>query len=363
MLNTRTAENYNANDVINSNDLRKRIINVDSSFRTDLSQPTTDFTYKLEHPYKNVIRLRLASIEVPNMFYVFTRKNNRFSIQVYDITGIIRSVTITIEEGNYTSAELVDTIQLLLNQQLRDPFGIFITISLSTITGKVTFTHEGVATYPVSGPNPVPTSSASPFILNFCNCLAVSSCGCDKVPIKNKKQIIGLGYNLGYRKKIYKVENSKPNSSIPTITSYYLTAEACIDVVGFTYMLLSVNDYYTVEQRTDTTYIQCLAKIIIREEKHCIIYDDGACCMTNEIIFTSPNDLKILQVKLLDPYGDVINLCGLNFSFSLEITEVLNTKLYDFYRNYIWLNALPSVNPKKVQGSGQQLLCGVGPPW
>jgi hypothetical protein len=128
-------------------------------------------------------------------------------------------------------------------------------------------------------------------------------------------------------------------------------------------MLLCVNDFYTVEQRTDQTYIQCLAKVIVREDKHTIIFDDGASYMTNEIIFPSPTDLKILQVRLLDPYGEVIDLCGLNFSFSLEITEVLNTKLYDFYRNYIWLGSIPSVNQKKVQGSAQPLLCGIGPPW
>lgn len=64
MLNTRIGENYNANDVINSNDLRKRILNIDSTFRSDISDPSSAFTYKLEHPYKNLIRLRLASIEI-----------------------------------------------------------------------------------------------------------------------------------------------------------------------------------------------------------------------------------------------------------------------------------------------------------
>jgi hypothetical protein len=134
-------------------------------------------------------------------------------------------------------------------------------------------------------------------------------------------------------------------------------------VVGETYLLLCVNDLHTVEQKTDETYIQCLAKIIVREEKFTVIYDDGASLLTNDVVFPSPVDLKILQVKLLDPYGEVVDLCGMNFSFSLEITEVLNTKLYDFYRNYIWLGTVPSVNYKTVQGTAQPLLRGVGPPW
>jgi hypothetical protein len=50
----------------------------------------------------------------------------------------------------------------------------------------------------------------------------------------------------------------------------------------------------------------------------------------------------------------------MNFSFSLEITEVTNTRLYEFYRNYIWLGNIPSL-PLNVTGSGQGLLGGKGP--
>ena len=150
---------------------------------------------------------------------------------------------------------------------------------------------------------------------------------------------------------------------VPGLEVYYQTGEGCLDVVSDTYMLLCVNDLYTVEQKTAETYIQCLAKIVVREQKHMVIYEDGASLLSNEIIFPSPTDLKVLNVKLLDPFGDPIDLCGMNFSFALEITEVLNTKLYDFYRNYIWLGTIPSVNYKTVQGTAQTLLRGVGPPW
>jgi hypothetical protein len=94
-----------------------------------------------------------------------------------------------------------------------------------------------------------------------------------------------------------------------------------------------------------------------------VIYDDGSTLLSNEIIFPSPVDINFLNIKLVDPYGEVIDLVGMNFSFSLEITEVLNTKLYDFYRNYIWAGTIPSVNYKTVKGSAQPLLKGIGPPF
>lgn len=356
MLNTRIGENYNANDVINSNDLRKRIINIDSRFRADKSSPTTDFTFKVEHPYKNLIRLRVASVEIPNMSYTFTKNNNSFIIKSYDINGIVRKVIITIQPGNYTSSEIISTIQTQLNTQLRDTFGIFMNITLNTNNAMVTITNNGVAQIPFANPNnPQPTKSAQPFILDFISSSPVS--------MKNRHTNFGLGYNLGYRQHSYKVINTKPSTTNPTLTTFYQTADACLDVVGETYMFLSVNDYYSVEQKTSENYLQCLAKIIIREDKYSVIYDDGSSLLSNDIIFPSPTDLKILQIKLLDPYGDPVDLCGMNFSFSLEITEVLNTKLYDFYRNYIWLGTIPTVNYKTVQGSAQPLLKGYGPPF
>jgi hypothetical protein len=359
MLNTRIGENYNANDVINPNDLRKRIINVDSRFRQNMSEPTTDFTYTLEHPYKNLIRLRVASVEIPNMSYNFTKKNNTFIVRALDIYSLTKEVKIEIPQGNYNSCDLVDTIQELLDKQLRDKYGIFLTISLDARTAKITFTHNGVTNVPLEE-DAVPTSSAKNFILDF-----MSPYTYQKTTHKHKltRKNLGIGYNLGFKQGVYKVTSSSPSPVNPSLNVFSITAEGCLDVVGDTYMFLCVNDYYTVEQKTDETYIQCLAKVIVREDKHMVIYDDGATLMSNEIIFPSPTDLKILNVKLLNPYGEIVDLCGMNFSFSLEITEVQNTRLYDFYRNYIWLGTVPSVNYKSVQGTQQTLLRGIGPPW
>jgi len=346
MLNTKVGFNTNANDVINSNDLRKRIINIDSRFRTNYQDSSTNFSFQLEHTYKNIIRLRVASIEIPNMSYVFSniKSNTSFYIKAYDITGVPRKALIKIPDGNYTSAELINVIQDALNTNFKIPFGIFITVSLDTNNAKVTFTHNGVALYPVTSPLTVPTQSAKPFVLDFLS----------NMSLKHRKFDFGLGFNLGFREHFYKVNQT---SVVSSLNIYSITSESCINVVGDHYMFLAVNELDTVEQKTSNNFIQCLAKIIIREEKQTVIYDDGGTLLSNEIIFPSPVDLKNLNIQLLDPYGDIIDLCGMDFSFALEITEVLNTRLYDFYRNYIWLGSLPSV-PKNIQDSAVPLLNG-----
>ena len=147
MLNTRIGENYNANDVLNPNDLRKRILNVDSRFRSDLSQSTTDFTFKLEHTYKNLIRLRVASIEIPNMVYTFNTLNNSFIVKVYDILDIAYVIKITIPVGNYTSIDLIAAIQTQFDIFVRDAYGIFLSITLDTVNAKITITHDAMKTF------------------------------------------------------------------------------------------------------------------------------------------------------------------------------------------------------------------------
>lgn len=358
MLNTRIGENYNANDVINVNDLRKRILNIDSRFRTNQKDLSTDFSFRLTHPYKNLIRIRLASVEIPNMFYTFSEKkgNTKFKLQTKDINGIDRVINVVVPDGNYTAADLVLEIQSQFDTQLRDTYGIFITINVNLNSAKTIITNTGVAPYPIppsTTPVPeAPTQTGYPMYIDF-----LSSIKC-----KNRDHNFGLGYILGFRSKIYQVMTPQLGPD-PPINIYQVTSESCIDVVGDTYMFLAVNDLYAVEQKTNENYIQVLAKVIIREDKQAVIYDDGSTLLSNEVIFPSPTDLSTLKVQLLDPYGEVIDLCGLNFSFTLEITEVQNTKMYDFYRNYIWLGQIPSVPYKKVQGSAQPLLKGIGPPF
>ena len=314
-------------------------------------QSTTDFMFKLEHTYKNLIRLRVASIEIPNMVYTFNTLNNSFIVKVYDILDIAYVIKITIPVGNYTSIDLIAAIQTQFDIFVRDAYGIFLSITLDTVNAKITITHDGVASlpFPVTIPPtiPVPTASAKPFVLNF-----VTDQKC-----RLRRHNFGLGYNLGFRKKEYRVENM----TTTTINTYSQIGECCLDVVGDTYMFLSINDFHTVEQKTNDNYIQTLAKIVVREDRYSVIYDDGSTVMSNEIVFPSPVDLKFLQIKLMDIYGDAIDLNGMDFAVSLEVTEVLNTSLYDFYRNYIWLGTIPSV--KNPSGSQQQLLKGAGPPY
>jgi len=59
----------------------------------------------------------------------------------------------------------------------------------------------------------------------------------------------------------------------------------------------------------------------------------------------------------LDMYGETIDLHNLNFSISLDITEVMNIQLYDNYRTYLWDKAEPRAR-RDTNGSS----AGIAPP-
>jgi hypothetical protein len=347
MLNTKVGENFNDNNVINSNDLRRRLLNIDSRFRTNITEPAGDFLYRLEHTYKNVIRIRVASVEIPNSFYTFSaaRQNTTFRVSTTDISNTQRDLTITIPDGNYDITNLITEIQDQFNATYRDLYCIYINVTININTGRITIENQGLSLPPYSD-GEKPTNSANPITFDFSTLLPT-----------NRHNGLGLGYNLGFRQLTY---TPSPSATVPW-TTYAITGESIVDTVDDTYLLLGLNDLHTVEHKTDTNYFQNLAKIPIREDKYAIIFDDGSSLISNEIVFSQPQNITVLNIKLTDAYGEIIDLNGLNYSITLEITEVLNTRLYNFYRNYIWLGGVPSVPVNSTNNAGSTLLNGQGP--
>jgi hypothetical protein len=333
MLSVKTDEIYGKNEIVNSNDLRKHIVNIDSRFRKSYLEPPTDFLYQFAHPYKNVIKARVASVEIPNGYYNFSKakKNTMFRIDATDYVGNIHFLQITIPDGDYTPECLVATIQQQFNA-IKDIYGLFFRISLDPISRKVTIGHDGSAPPPCPpGPTHCPVNFGITFVM---------------VGYEERLYDFGLGYNLGFSKHFYCVDSP-----------FSITGESLINTSGDNYLLLAIDDFHTVEQKTNDDYIQCLAKILVKRDSNGIIFDDGYTVLSNDIIFPRPIDLKQVRVRLLDIYGVPIDLHCMNFSISLEISEVMNIQMYDNYRTYLWGKPEPRAI-RNVSGSA----AGIAPP-
>lgn len=328
MIHVKTDEIYGKNPITNVADYRTHLVSIDSRFRNNLLEPPTDFQYRFAHPYKNVIKARVASVEIPPAYYNFSKakKNTMFRLEVMDYTGQQQHIQVTIPDGEYsTPDQLMKAIQDQFHA-IRDMYGIFFRIQFDPLTRRVSITHDGSAPPPCpKGPTHCPV----PFGLTFL-----------MVGMEDRPFDFGLGSYLGFTKHFYMVEEP-----------YTICGESVIDIQGDTYFLLAVDDFYTVEHKTHDNYIQCLAKVLIKKSPLNIAENTGYTVLSNEITFPRPTDLTHVRIQLLDRYGVPVELHASNFSISLEVTEVMNVQMYDNYRTYLWSEAEPRVS-RSTQGAG-----------
>jgi len=313
----------------NANHTRIHLVNIDSRFRKSTLEPPTDFLYTFAHSYKNVIQARVASVEIPRGFYAFSRvkKNTMMRIDARDYTGTLQSISVTIPDGDYTPACLVQSIQEEFHK-IRDSYGLFFRITLHPVSRRVTLYHDGSAPPPCP---PGPSMKPAAFGLTFA-----------MVGTENRPYDFGLGSYLGFTQPFYEV------------TTPEITGESLIHTHGDDYFLLAVDDLYTVEHKTHDSYIQCLAKVLVKRghdrDAGNIVSNDGYTVISNDFHFTRPVDMKQLRVRLLDTYGTPVDLHHLNFSLTLELVEIMNVELYDQYRLTLWKQPEPRA-VRNVNGS------------
>jgi len=162
-------------------------------------------------------------------------------------------------------------------------------------------------------------SAATPFSLNFAPVMTSGTC-CVTREASLRPFDTGLGSYLGF------VSNAYSNAS-----SY--TSENITNIWGNTYVLLNLEKYEAVDHVSfNGTASPAFAKIVVSAGKNNIIYDDGANTITNKVVFAEPENISVIKLKLTDCYGRPLVLYG-NFSFTLEMQEVVSSKLYSAYKD------------------------------
>jgi hypothetical protein len=92
----------------------KRIISIDSQYRDDKRTLSTEFTFNLSDPLKDVVSLKLYSVQIPYTWYTI---NNNFGSNFFVLKGDVDGINngnhdyqIDIAAGNYSPQSLTDTI-------------------------------------------------------------------------------------------------------------------------------------------------------------------------------------------------------------------------------------------------------------
>jgi len=280
----------------------KRIIqtqnlNLNSCFRSNYynSNPC-DFLYILPSEIKNVVSMRLASIEIPNAWYLFSQKqkNNIFKMDVI-VDGVKEEFTICIPSGNYDC----DSLQYFLNSHYfyeseTTSFLKYIKFSINQYNFKTCFELVNLNL----------NDKNVSFSLRF-------------VEDINQNIMNTVGWTFGFRIASYLSITEK------------IISEGLFDAGGDRYIYVSINDYQYNDNNFNTV---CFDKSILNEDviakipmingKLSLIIDDKDNPLTKTRRYNGPVNISRFQIKILDKFGTIIDLNNMDFSFTLEL-EVL----------------------------------------
>ncbi len=269
-------------------------LNLNSCFRNNYyaSNPC-DFQYFIPTEVKNVLSMRLASIEIPNAWYLFShlKKNNTFNIVIeYCETKVF---PIVIPDGNYDC----DSLQNYLNTTYfyeadKDNLLKYIKFSINPHSFKTTFelTINHPATFSYS--------------LQFVNDI-------------NQNIMNTMGWTLGFRLGSY-----------VDITGA-ITSEGLFDAGGDRYIYMAITDYQYNNNISNIVGFDksmlnedIIAKIPIVNGKLSLLIDENNNPLAKSRKYNGPVNLSRLHIKILDKFGKVIDFNNMDYSFTLEL-EVL----------------------------------------
>jgi len=300
------------------NQLNTRILtkslNIDTRFRDNLySTQSSDFSIQMPIKFNKVVSMNLSSLELPVSFYGICKEfgNNFLYLQVTYVSFTDLNVTltsekiITIPDGNYNSADLLETVNKLLapvdqDGTLTQPEDIFSYISLflditssGSGTGKVTIRPFGIRSDLVKS-----------ITLDFTKDI---NGNVDKVDVSTK-----FGWNLGFIKRKYRGS-----------TSY--TADTVIEPANIRYIYLAVDDFANSANNQFVNVFNnsimspnILARISIKGSYFSLIMENDFNIITEPRRYFGPVDIQRLRIRLFDERGRVLPMNNSNFSFCLD---------------------------------------------
>ena len=297
----------------------KNLLCINSKFRSDYSQLTTDFSVDLNDVYHNVVALKLASVEFINSYYSFSTylKTNVFTVTTFNYDPAteakINIVTHLVEfaEGNYNTIELMPVLN-----------GVFSTTpGLGTVEA-VYLNHKGkifLRVNPASPPGPAP-HTGNGFDLDF----NVEE-GC-----KSRELYDNFGWLLGFRKAEYKFfEDYKDTQTTEYEVGY--NPEAFTNVVGSQFYLLEVTDFnknvsevltYNTSSNYSFKIHDILAKIPNVSHQTDIMFEDSSDRIFKARQYFGPVKISKLHFRLLDENGRTVNLNDSDLTISLEVEQL-----------------------------------------
>lgn len=330
-LHTTTGNNYYTG-ALNPLDSRVKTTNVciDTLFRKNyMITKSTDFTYVFPKILNNVVSLKLASVEFPFVWYNCSSidKNNTMYISLYNIEEGLQDVSnfeITIPDGNYTSFTFAQTLNNIFNDNSSNGLNC-LWCEIDNITQSTVIRARNSKT---EKNGRFPTSSDFYFTIDF----NIQPDGSTRPAYKN------LGWMLGFRQTFYTVKFSTTLVSYTSNSSSSITYNASLKSESFfgnnksNYLFIEVDDFQnnfptdSIISANDPfgNYLgkNIIAQIITPSGPNTIINDNGSDLIFKKRDYFGPVNLEKLKIRVLNKFGDIININQTDFSMTFEITTL-----------------------------------------
>lgn len=266
---------------------------IDSRFSDLNNNVNSEFRVQNPVPLKNIIRIRLASVEVPLVEPMFSQIKGNVTISALIGNSLTYTASTPLVDGNYTVAQLIAAVQT--NLRLMDPN---FTVTLNDYSNTVTITNTRKFIFDFASPNNTIASRATHW---------------------------GLGYYLGFRDTV----------AVSTLINglYSVTSETLINVKPNPYYLVKLKcpeDAVNVTHRLNGGgFVSAFAKIVLSNNFYELQFDNISNLIRNEYTFLSPVNIPFFQISLVDPWGELVNMMNIEWSYTLEVTEIKNSKEYN----------------------------------
>jgi hypothetical protein len=269
-------------------------LNLNSCFRNNYYQSNPcDFLYMIPSEIKNVVSMRLVSIEIPNSWYLFSKlkKNNVFEIIICE-NETCCCFTIEVPEGNYDS----ETLEEYLNSNYFYNSGVenclkYLKFSINHYNHKSKFEVIELCEF---------EKKHITFSIKF-------------VESSSQNIMNTFGWIIGFRAANY-------------VNVTELESEGLFDAGGDRYIYLCINDF---QYNSNSSNLVCFDKSTLNEDviakipmingKLSLIVNDNNSALSKIRLYNGPVNLSRLQIKIIDRFGSVIDLNNMDFSLTLEL--------------------------------------------
>jgi hypothetical protein len=270
---------------------------INTLFRDTSSNSATDCIYYLPYVMNNVTSIEVISVELPQSIYLFSKRLSSNTIYFKEYSGFTPTTPleglVIFPEGNYptsSSSSLPDIATMMtnaINTQLGT--GTRFTVSIDLATNKITITNS--------------TYIFEMYIV---------------YPGTNKNIHRTMGWTLGFRQPSYVNELS-------------YTTESIYNITPTEYLYLEINDFNVSQSASkvfglfSNSYLDknILAKLDYTSSTNYLSYNtisyDKDYLLGGLREYYGPTHLQKFYIRLLDKYGSIVDLNGMDFSFTLQL--------------------------------------------